>query len=194
MISVIIAFLCVNLKNLKKCQFLIQDISLSHVSLSGGAIPGDATLNFQVEVVSISGPSHIKESKESRQEEAETETEVEVETEAETEAETESKEQPEVVARRPPPKHEKEGEQEENTAEQEEGVSTTSDSKVTNAEGVPRLVHFVLTDRGTRYFDWTAYVAVMAAKTHVIDTPKSKSKQGGTIYVHILDGIEPVRQ
>ena len=34
-------------------------------------------------------------------------------------------------------------------------------------EVVPRIVHFVLTDRGTSFFDWTAYTAVMAARTHV---------------------------
>jgi hypothetical protein len=35
------------------------------------------------------------------------------------------------------------------------------------SEIVPRIVHIVLTDRATRFFDWTCYMAVFAANRHL---------------------------
>jgi hypothetical protein len=51
----------------------------------------------------------------------------------------------------------------------------------TAASHIPSVVHFVLTDRGTRYFDWTAFVAVIAAARHV------RPMKGG-VKIHVLDG------
>jgi len=50
------------------------------------------------------------------------------------------------------------------------------------AEQVPRIVHVVLSDHGTRAFDWTCWVAIKAAQIHLKPTK---------IMVHILDNVEP---
>eukprot|EP00937_MAST-01D_sp_MAST-1D-sp2_P007168 g7168.t1 len=49
-------------------------------------------------------------------------------------------------------------------------------------EQVPRVVHIVLSDHGTRAFDWTCWVAVKAAQKHL---------QPEKIMIHILDNVEP---
>ena len=49
-------------------------------------------------------------------------------------------------------------------------------------EQIPRIAHFIITDSSTRYFDWTCYLAVMAARHHV------KPKR---IFMHILHGATP---
>lgn len=49
-------------------------------------------------------------------------------------------------------------------------------------EQIPRIAHFVITDSSTRYFDWTCYVAVMAARNHVKPTQ---------IMMHVLEGATP---
>ena len=49
-------------------------------------------------------------------------------------------------------------------------------------EKIPRLVHIVLTDRGTRPFDWTCWLSLKAVKNHLRPT---------TIMVHLLDAVEP---
>jgi hypothetical protein len=66
--------------------------------------------------------------------------------------------------------------------EQEQHPSTTTAATAadaTTSTRIPRVVHFVISDRGTRYFDWTAFVAVVAAARHI--KPKS-------IKIHVLDG------
>jgi hypothetical protein len=51
--------------------------------------------------------------------------------------------------------------------QQAKAISRSTKKLTLGEEVVPRIVHFVLTDRGTSFFDWTAYTAVMAARTHV---------------------------
>ena len=53
------------------------------------------------------------------------------------------------------------------TKNQQDIAISRSPNLTLGKEVVPRIVHFVLTDRGTSFFDWTAYTAVMAARTHV---------------------------
>ena len=47
---------------------------------------------------------------------------------------------------------------------------------------IPRVVHYVLADRGARFFDWTMYVSVKAA-LNVLRADEVK--------IHLLDGAEP---
>ena len=47
---------------------------------------------------------------------------------------------------------------------------------------IPNIVHFVLADKAERFFDWTMYLAVVAAR----DRLKPEA-----IYMHLLDGVEP---
>jgi len=47
---------------------------------------------------------------------------------------------------------------------------------------IPNIVHFVLTDRDTRFFDWPCYVAIRSAWEKL---------QPEELLVHVLDGIEP---
>lgn len=47
---------------------------------------------------------------------------------------------------------------------------------------IPNNVHFVLTDRDTRFFDWPCYVAIRSAWEKL---------QPDKLLVHVLDGIEP---
>ena len=47
---------------------------------------------------------------------------------------------------------------------------------------IPNIVHFVLTDRDTRFFDWPCYVAIRSAWEKL---------QPEQLLVHVLDGIEP---
>ena len=47
---------------------------------------------------------------------------------------------------------------------------------------IPRVVHYVLADRGARFFDWTMYVSVKAA-LNVLRADEAK--------IHLLDGAEP---
>eukprot|EP00929_Paragymnodinium_shiwhaense_P033671 TRINITY_DN18450_c0_g1_i10.p1 TRINITY_DN18450_c0_g1~~TRINITY_DN18450_c0_g1_i10.p1 ORF type:complete len:898 (+),score=161.13 TRINITY_DN18450_c0_g1_i10:232-2925(+) len=47
---------------------------------------------------------------------------------------------------------------------------------------IPNIVHFVLTDRDTRFFDWTCYAAVKSAWERLRPTE---------LMVHLLDGVEP---
>ena len=47
---------------------------------------------------------------------------------------------------------------------------------------IPNIVHFVLTDRNTRFFDWPCYAAIRSA------WEKLKPDQ---LLVHVLDGVEP---
>ncbi|CAK9001841.1 unnamed protein product [Durusdinium trenchii] len=47
---------------------------------------------------------------------------------------------------------------------------------------IPNIVHFVLTDRDTRFFDWPCYVAIRSA------WEKLRPEK---LLVHVLDGIEP---
>jgi hypothetical protein len=48
---------------------------------------------------------------------------------------------------------------------------------------IPNVVHFVISDKGTRYFDWTNHLAVRAACERL---------KPSLVNLHILDGIEPV--
>jgi hypothetical protein len=47
---------------------------------------------------------------------------------------------------------------------------------------IPNVVHYVLTDKGTGYFDWLALFSVKSAAVQL---------QPDNIFFHILDGIEP---
>eukprot|EP00435_Cladocopium_sp_Y103_P037040 s1213_g9.t1 len=47
---------------------------------------------------------------------------------------------------------------------------------------IPNIVHFVLTDRDTRFFDWPCYVAIRSAWEKL---------QPEKLLVHVLDGVEP---
>ena len=47
---------------------------------------------------------------------------------------------------------------------------------------IPRVVHYVLADRGARFFDWTMYVSVKAS-LNVLRADEVK--------LHLLDGAEP---
>ena len=47
---------------------------------------------------------------------------------------------------------------------------------------IPKVVHFVLTDRDTRFFDWPCYVAIRSAWEHL---------RPDELLVHLLDGVEP---
>ena len=47
---------------------------------------------------------------------------------------------------------------------------------------IPNVVHFVLTDRNTRFFDWPCYVAIRSAWEKL---------QPDKLLVHVLDGVEP---
>ena len=49
-------------------------------------------------------------------------------------------------------------------------------------ELIPRIAHFIISDSSKRYFDWTCYLAVMAARRHVKPT---------TIMMHVLEGAAP---
>jgi hypothetical protein len=54
--------------------------------------------------------------------------------------------------------------------------------KPADSEQIPRVVHLVLSDHGTRAFDWTCWVAIKAVQNHMKPTK---------IMVHILDNVEP---
>ena len=47
---------------------------------------------------------------------------------------------------------------------------------------IPNIVHFVLTDRDARFFDWSCYAAVKAAWFHL---------RPERILIHVLDGVVP---
>ncbi|CAE7236264.1 SLC8A2 [Symbiodinium pilosum] len=47
---------------------------------------------------------------------------------------------------------------------------------------IPNIVHLVLTDRDTRFFDWPCYAAVRSAREKL---------QPEKLLVHVLDGVEP---
>jgi hypothetical protein len=39
------------------------------------------------------------------------------------------------------------------------------DVKRSDKEIIPRIVHFVLTDRATRFFDWSCWLAVQVSRS-----------------------------
>ena len=47
---------------------------------------------------------------------------------------------------------------------------------------IPNIVHLVLTDRDTRFFDWPCYAAIRSAREKL---------QPEKLLVHVLDGVEP---
>ena len=59
-------------------------------------------------------------------------------------------------------------------------VPSTSPAK--SLSPIPNIVHFVLTDRDTRFFDWPCYVAIRSAWEKL---------QPEKLLVHVLDGVEP---
>jgi hypothetical protein len=64
---------------------------------------------------------------------------------------------------------------------QGEGWVFPETSSSNEHEVIPRTVHFMLTDPGTRFFDWTCYMSVKAAQIHARPT---------TIYFHVLKDPE----
>ena len=63
------------------------------------------------------------------------------------------------------------------------GKSTQEESfGATHVYRIPNIVHFVVADKSERFFDWTMYLAVRAAKDRL---------KPDVIYMHLIDGIEP---
>jgi hypothetical protein len=50
---------------------------------------------------------------------------------------------------------------------------------------VPRVVHYIISDRRTHFFDWTCYLSVRAAFTHI---------KPSKVIFHIYDSVEPFGQ
>ena len=61
-------------------------------------------------------------------------------------------------------------------------VCSEDTTRISRTLPIPSIVHFVLTDRDTRFFDWPCYVAIRSAWEKL---------QPEELIVHILDGIEP---
>ncbi|CAJ1389791.1 unnamed protein product [Effrenium voratum] len=63
-----------------------------------------------------------------------------------------------------------------------ECAAPTSNRHLAETFRIPNIVHFVLTDRDTRFFDWPCYAALRSAWEQL--RPEK-------LLVHLLDGVEP---